>query len=165
MRQLFMTIGLALVLFVLPQTAQAQVGKNQTATIGFWANTNGQALLKTYDSALGTCLASSCPNLFGNLSGATGHQVAAYVILAKDNSGTLKGNTYAQALTTALNVWVTTTDLGWNANATGPQHYGFQQACLGARCYNVGSNLCDPWHRAAACVLAHRRVQRAGDQP
>jgi hypothetical protein len=147
MRQLFMAIGLALVLFVLPQTAQAQVdqvGKNDTATVGFWANKNGQALLSTYTatgtSSIGTCLASTYPNLFGNLSGATGSQVAAYFLKAKHASGTLIGNTYAQALATALNVWVTTTGLGWNKTATGPQHYGFQQACLGGLCYNMGNN-------------------------
>jgi hypothetical protein len=144
MRQLFIAIVLALVLFVLPQTAQAQVdqvAKGDTATIGFWANTNGQALLKSYKtSSIGTCLASTYPNLFGNLNGANGSQVAAYLLKAKHASGTLNGNTYAQALATALNVWVTTTGLGWNTTETGPQQYGFHQACLGGCCYNVGNN-------------------------
>jgi hypothetical protein len=62
------------------------------------------------------------------------------VLKAKHASGTLNGNTYAQALATALNAWVTTTGLGWNTSATGPQHYGFKQACLGGLCYNMGNN-------------------------
>src|SRR5262249_51153283 len=120
-----------------------QLAKNETATLGFWANTSGQALLKTYGSALGNWLATTYPNLFGNLSGATGTQVAAYYLLVKNNTGGVM-TTYAQALTTALNVWVTTTGLGWNTSATGPQFYGFQQGFgglgLGSVYYNVGSN-------------------------
>jgi hypothetical protein len=121
-----------------------QVAKNEAAGLGFWAGMNGQALLKTYSSALGNWLASTYSNLFGNLNGATGAQVAAYFILAKNNAGSLNGSTYALALATALDVWVTTTGLGWNTNATGPTKYGFQQGFgglgLGQVLYDVGSN-------------------------
>jgi hypothetical protein len=123
---------------------QNVVAKNDAATMGFWANNNGQALLKTYGSALGNWLASAYGNLFGNLNGATGTQVAAYFITAKTASGGLIGNTYAQALTTALDVWVTTTGLGWNTSSSGPTKFGFQQgfggAGLGSILYNVGNN-------------------------
>jgi hypothetical protein len=132
-------------------TIQNVVAKNEAATMGFWANTNGQALLKTYGTALGYWLGTTYPNLFGNLANtttpansATGTQIAAYFITAKNAAGGLIGNTYAQVLATALNVWVTTTGLGWNTSPTGPTKYGFAQgfggAGLGSILYNVGSN-------------------------
>jgi len=124
-------------------TISSGVAKNEAATMGFWANKNGQALLSTYGAALGNWLASTYPNLFGNLNGATGSQVASYFTLVKNNAGGLIGNTYAQAMTTALNTWVTTTGLGWNTNSNGPTKYGFQQGFggvgLGSDFYNVGS--------------------------
>jgi hypothetical protein len=131
-------------------TIKDQVAKNEAATMGFWANNNGQKLLKTYTSALGNWLSSTYPNLFGNLLNADGTKVAAYFILVKNNAGGLIGNTYAQALTTALNIWVTTTNDGWNgANTTKPNSptsasFGFQQGFggvgLGGILYNVGNN-------------------------
>jgi hypothetical protein len=80
-------------------TLQDQVARNGAATMGFWANSRGQALLKTYGTPLGKWLSSTYPNLFGNLGSATGSQVAAYFLLVKNKSGSLVGNTYAQALT------------------------------------------------------------------
>ena len=122
-----------------------QVVTNETATIGFWANENGQALLGTYSTALGTWLASTYKNLFGNLNGASGSQVASYFLnQVKPNASGAVYNTYAQALSTALSVWVTTTGLGWNTTATGPTKYGFMQGFggvgLGDIYYNVGTN-------------------------
>jgi hypothetical protein len=65
-------------------------------------------------------------------------------VTAKNNSGSPIGNTYAQALTDALSVWVTTSGLGWNLSSTGPTKYGFMQgfggAGLGTILYNVGNN-------------------------
>ena len=122
-----------------------QVVTNETATIGFWANKNGQALLGTYSTALGNWLASTYKNLFGNLNGASGSQVASYFLnQVKPNASGAVYNTYAQALSTALSVWVTTTGLGWNTTATGPTKYGFMQGFggvgLGDIYYNVGTN-------------------------
>ena len=122
-----------------------QVVTNETATIGFWANKNGQALLGTYSTALGNWLASTYENLFGNLNGASGSQVASYFLnQVKPNASGAVYNTYAQALSTALSVWVTTTGLGWNTTATGPTKYGFMQGFggvgLGDIYYNVGTN-------------------------
>ncbi len=126
-------------------TLTNQVAKNEAATMGFWNNKNGQALLKTYSAVLGNWLGTTYSNLFGNMVGATGTQVASYFqsIVKASASGVIY-NTYAQAFTTALDVWVTTTGLGWNTSATGPKSYGFQQGFggvgLGAVYYNVGSN-------------------------
>jgi hypothetical protein len=53
-------------------TIADQVAKNEAATLGFWANNNGQALLTTYGTALGNWLGTIYGNLFGNLTGATG---------------------------------------------------------------------------------------------
>ena len=53
-------------------------------------------------------------------------------------------NAYAQAMSTALSVWVTTSGLGWNTSPTGPTLYKFQQGFggvgLGDLYYNVGTN-------------------------
>jgi hypothetical protein len=127
-------------------TISDQLSKNEAATMGFWANNNGQALLKTYTAtgtaSLGSWLATNYPHLFGNLSGATGTQVAAYFIQVKNNAGMLIGNTYAQALAVALAEWVT--GPGWNTSANGPTKYGFTQGFgglgLGSLYFNVGNN-------------------------
>ena len=126
-------------------TAFEVVRRGEAATVGFWANSNGQTLLTSYTStALGSWLGTTYPNLFGNLNGATGQQVAAYFLVVKAAMSGSTWNTYAQSLATALSVWVTTSGLGWNTNATGPTNYGFQQgfggAGLGDIYYNVGTN-------------------------
>jgi hypothetical protein len=115
-------------------------GTLSTATIGFWHNKNGQTLLKTYGSVLGNWLASTYPNLWGNLNGATGAQVANYYSLLFQGHGGLTNNTTLQALALSLNVWVTTTGLGWNTNSSGPGHYGFQNVDLGSVSVNIGNN-------------------------
>jgi hypothetical protein len=125
-------------------TLQNVVTSGEAATKGFWANNNGQALLKTYTtSAIGNWLATTCPNLFGNLSGATGSQFGTYYLALKGASGQTN-TTMANVMSTALSVWVTTTGLGWNTSATGPTFYGFHQGFggvgLGSILYNVGSN-------------------------
>ena len=126
-------------------TAFEVVRRGEAATVGFWTNSNGQTLLTSYAStALGSWLGTTYPNLFGNLNGATGPQVAAYFLVVKAAMSGSTWNTYAQSLATALSVWVTTSGLGWNTNATGPTNYGFQQgfggAGLGDIYYNVGTN-------------------------
>ena len=98
----------------------------------------GQTLLQSYKTAdIGNFLAATCPNLFGNLKGANGTQVAAYVMKAKAaSSGAM--NDYAQTLSTALGVWVT--GGGFNAAASA-QHFVQQQGIGTAGClYNVGNN-------------------------
>src|SRR5262249_13210010 len=67
------------------------VGKGLTAGIGFWQNSNGQALLKSLNggataTALSAWLAATFPNLYGasaganNLTGKTNAQVAAFYL-------------------------------------------------------------------------------------
>jgi hypothetical protein len=141
-------------------TLQNVISKNEAATLGYWANNNGQALLKTYTGtgttgsgtasgsaglSLGYWLAKTWPNLFGNFgnttTGATGANIAAAFITAKNNSGSIPGNLYLHAFNTALDIWVTTGGLGWG---TASQNKGFMQgfggAGLGSILYNVGSN-------------------------
>ena len=54
-----------------PETATpCPVGAGQFATIGFWQNSNGQAVINSFNgsstsTALGNWLASNFPNLFG----------------------------------------------------------------------------------------------------
>jgi hypothetical protein len=122
------------------------VGKSLTGGIGFWNNSNGQALLKSFNggataTALSAWLAATFPNLYGagaganNLTGKTNAQVAAFYLSQFALSGS---KVQAQVLAVALNVYATTTPLGGNAGAA----YGFTVSAsgLGARSYNVASD-------------------------
>jgi hypothetical protein len=84
------------------------------ATIGFWHNKNGQALINSFDSGpssklLGNSLATHYPHLFGatnsytgtSLAGLTNAQVAA-AYLNTWTPGGLQKNTYVQAFAVAL---------------------------------------------------------------
>jgi hypothetical protein len=117
----------------------------QTATIGFWHNRNGQALINGFNggpnsTALSAWLATNFPNLYGagagtnNLTGETNAQVAAfYEGLFAEHGPKLD----AQVLGTALNVYATTASLG---GAAGVQ-YGFTVtvAGLGGSNFDVGA--------------------------
>lgn len=126
----------------LGQSVQA----GQSATIGFWANNNGQALIDSFNggsnsTTLADWLASSFPDMYGanagadNLTGDTNAQVVAFYLSLDDQSG-MKLD--AQVLATALNVYATTQSLGGSAAAA----YGFTVSAygLGADSQNVGSN-------------------------
>jgi hypothetical protein len=134
-------------------TLRNVVSRNEAATLGYWDNNNGQKLLKTYTNYLGTWLASTYPKLFGNLNGATGATIATYYDkIVKPGTGTNDGTLYAQVFTTALNVFVTTTGLGWNGahtvsgttSSSWSSAFGFKQgfgiAGLGDIFINVGNN-------------------------
>jgi hypothetical protein len=127
-------------------TPAAPVGPGQTATIGFWHNKNGQALINSFNgggtsTALSTWLATNFPKLYGaqaganNLAGRTNAQVEAYY-LTLFNVQDQKLN--AQVLATALNVYATTSSLG----GTAATKYGFTvtAAGLGASTWNVGAS-------------------------
>jgi hypothetical protein len=115
-----------------------------TGDAGFWHNSNGQALINSFNggstaTALSAWLATSFPNLYGvngsNLFGDTNAQVASYYqYLFSLPSPTVE----AQVLATALNVYATTQSLGGTAG----QAYGFTITAtgLGADSYNVGSD-------------------------
>ena len=114
-----------------------------TATIGFWHNKNGQALILALPNspALGNWLASNFPYLYGantstanNLTGTSNTKVASYFLTLFNVTGT---KTDAQVLAGALAAYVTSSTLA----ANGAAKYGFNvsTAGTGARTYNVGS--------------------------
>jgi hypothetical protein len=122
------------------------VHHGQTAAIGFWQNSSGQALLNglnngSSDTNLGIWLAASFPNLYGQNAGAasllgkTNAQIAAfYTTLYKTTAQKLD----AQVLALAFATYVTDVQLA----GTVAQGYGFEvtDAGVGAATYNVGSN-------------------------
>ena len=131
----------------------------QFATIGFWHNSNGQAVINSFNGsstakALGNWLASNFPNLFGgsnpyisgklsqygatSFAGLTNAQVAAVYQSLWTPNGVTK-NTYAQAFAVALGIYADTSSLGGNSTA---QSFGFSVTAAGGgpATYNVGSN-------------------------
>jgi hypothetical protein len=142
-----------------PNTTTAKLSDTATVTslgqgvvqglaggIGFWQNSNGRALINSFNggstaTALSAWLAATFPNLYGasaganNLTGKTNAQVAAFY-LSQFNLSAPK--VQAQVLATALNVYATTTSLGGNAGVA----YGFSVSAtgLGARSFNVGQD-------------------------
>lgn len=122
------------------------VHAGQTATIGFWRNKNGQALLLSLNGGatatkLGNWLATTFPNMFGagagtaNLTNATNRQVAA----AFQKWFAVKGQKLeAQVLAVAFAVYVTDSDLA----GTVATKYGFEVTStgLGAAYYNIGTS-------------------------
>lgn len=130
------------------------VSAGQAATIGFWQNKNGQALIRSLNggptsTALGNWLASQFPNMYGpaagaanDLTGRTNAQVAdIYTALFKRNANTAPygpPKLDAQVLTTALAVYVTNQSLAGSAGVS----YGFKvsDVGLGAATFNVGTN-------------------------
>jgi hypothetical protein len=123
------------------------LGKGQTATIGFWHNKNGQALINSLNGGssstlLATWLATNFPNLYGpgtganNLTGKTNADVAAYFLSIFGVSGQ---KTYAQVLAAALATYATNSTLAGGTMAAG---YGFKVSTTGtgSSMFNVGSN-------------------------
>jgi parallel beta-helix repeat protein len=126
----------------LPETF---VCSGETATIGFWQNKNGQALIKSFNGgqtskALASWLAGTLPNLYGagspnSLVGKTNADVATlFTKLFKAGGQKLD----AQVLAVALAVYSTTNTLGGTAAA----RYGFAVDAIGTghRLYNIGTN-------------------------
>ena len=127
-----------------PPPLPSPLGKGDTATIGFWHNKNGQAVIDSLNgssssTALGTWLASHFHNLFGNLNGKTNADVAAFYLANWPPSGVTL-NTYVQAFAVALACYVTSTNLaGTNATAAS---FGFNSSPGGtcAKTFNVGGD-------------------------
>src|SRR5262249_37067328 len=122
------------------------VQTSQSAGIGFWKSTSGQALINSFNGgstsiSLSSWLAATLPDIYGasagshNLTGATNAQVAAFYLSLLSVQGPKLD---AQLMATALNVYATTTSLGGTAAAA----YGFDITGygLGASSYNVGPN-------------------------
>src|SRR5579883_2130998 len=126
--------------------AAPPIACGDTATIGFWHNQNGQALIDSLNggpnaTALGNWLATEFPYLYGpnagsgnNLAGKTNAQVAAYYmsVFGSDKTG-------AQIMAGALAAYVTSTGL---AGGTGAAGYGFNTSAIGTggHAYNVGTS-------------------------
>lgn len=129
-----------------PNSTGTAVHAGQTATIGFWRNKNGQALLLSLNGGptstnLGNWLATNFPKMFGSLAGAnslankTNQQVAG----AFQKWFAVKGQKLeAQVLAVAFAVYVTDSDLA----GTVATKYGFEVTTtgLGAAYYNVGTS-------------------------
>ncbi len=123
------------------------VGTGDTATIGFWHNKNGQALIRSVNGGpsatkLATWLATNFPCLFGanatsprNLTGKTNTDVAALFLTLFNVTG---AKTDAQILGGAIASYVTNSTL---AGGTYAAPYGFNVSTNGTgwKTYNTGS--------------------------
>jgi hypothetical protein len=128
-----------------PSTGGVRSG--QTATIGFWNNRNGQALIRSLNGGeastrLGNWLAATLPNLYGSTAGAnalggkTNAQVAAYFQSLFVRQGP---KAEAQVLATALAVYVTNATL--NDTGAGAQSgFVITATGLGTATWDVGDN-------------------------
>ena len=118
-----------------PQTNH--IGRGDTATIGFWHNKNGQALINAMPNspALGNWLASSFPCLYGNLAGKSDSQIAAQFLTYFNVTGT---KTKAQVLGAALACYVTSSTLSGTTIA-GKYGFNLSPGGTGGKTYNVGS--------------------------
>jgi uncharacterized repeat protein (TIGR01451 family) len=127
------------------QSNSQALARGDTATIGFWHNRNGQALITSLNGGstaknLANWLATNFQYLYGahsshNLTGKTNADVAALFLQFFSVSGM---KTDAQILGGALAVYVTNSNLAGNTAAG----YGFNVSSTGtgAKTYNVGSN-------------------------
>jgi protocatechuate 3,4-dioxygenase beta subunit len=117
------------------------------ATIGFWQNKNGQALLKSLNggptaTALGNWLGTAFPNLYGasacanNLLGKSNSYIASFFVSKFKLTGM---KLQAQVLAVAFGVYATNSTLAGGAMAA---KYGFEVSTggLGAATYNIGSS-------------------------
>jgi hypothetical protein len=129
-----------------PPSAGAVVA-GETASIGFWQNKNGQALIRAVNGGpaatqLGNWLAATFPNMYANLAGQTNDQVAAfYKTLFARTGQTAPGGppkTDAQVLATALAAYVTQQSMAGTTAAS----YGFLVTAsgVGTRTFNVGGD-------------------------
>ncbi len=118
----------------------SQLGHGSTATIGFWHNKNGQALILSLNGGpsstlLGNWLAANFPGLYGCLNGLTNTQIAQLFLTDFNVTG---ANVDAQVLATALAVYSTNSTL---AGGTQAAQYGFtvNSTGTGSKLFNVGN--------------------------
>ncbi|MCK4602510.1 MAG: hypothetical protein KAU28_08595 [Phycisphaerae bacterium] len=133
--------------------AGSQVVAGQTATIGFWQNKNGQALLKSINGGsdstqLGNWLAATFPNIYGaqagasNLTGKTNAEIADFYHtlfrMKKNNEVSGPAKVDCQVMATALAVYVTNSSLAGDTATS----YGFlvTEYGVGVALFNVGSS-------------------------
>lgn len=123
-----------------PPPPTYQLSSGMTATIGFWHNKNGQALILGLNGGstapnLANFLKTNYPNLFGCYSLATNQDVANLFLTFFNQKGQ---KLQAQILGAALATYVTDASLAGNNAAA----YGFKVSQFGSgqATYNVGSN-------------------------
>jgi hypothetical protein len=127
-------------------TPPTPLTRGDAATIGFWNNKNGQAVINTVTGTptLANWLATNFSSLFGSFGGQTNAQVAADFGTAFGNVGGVQGNTFAQAFAVGLACYVTSTSLGGNSLVGSglAAKYGFNVSLAGTcgKTYNVGNN-------------------------
>jgi hypothetical protein len=119
-----------------------QLSSGDTATIGFWQNKNGQALITAGGSQLASWLTSNFSNVFGNtLAGASGSDVASFYRdqlfkqQSKKSAGPAKVD--AQFMAVALATYFTSGILAGQAATA----YGFNvtDTGIGTKIVNVGT--------------------------
>jgi hypothetical protein len=121
----------------LPTPPTTTLGHGDTATIGFWHNKNGQALILAMPSpGLGNWLATNYPCMFGNLKNQPNTVVAAQFQIYFNVTGQ---KTYAQVMAGALADFVTSTTLSGGTKAA-PYGFNTSPGGTGAKSFNVGSN-------------------------
>jgi hypothetical protein len=135
-----------LMAFAVPSYADVIPG--EFATIGFWHNANGQAVIKSFGCTsstgtssagmtLGQWLHCNFCNLFPGCASETNPQVAANFQTAHSLVG-LQGNTYAKAFSVPLGCCASTIGLCFNSTAA---QCGFIATVdSGKETYNVGNN-------------------------
>jgi hypothetical protein len=116
------------------------LGRGDTATIGFWHNKNGQALIDSLNGGpkstlLATYLATTYPCLYGSLTGKDNADVAKLFLTYFGVTGQ---KTQAQILAGALAAYATDSALA--GTVAGPYGFKVTSAGTGADTYNVGSN-------------------------
>jgi hypothetical protein len=130
--------------FTITQSSTGGISGGDAATIGFWHNKNGQALILSLNGgssskALANWLATEFPYLYGahssnNLTNKTNADVAALFLTFFGQSGQ---KTSAQIMSGALAAYVTSSTLA----GTNAVKYGFNSspAGTGSKTWNVGS--------------------------
>jgi hypothetical protein len=122
-------------------TTTTPLDSGDTATIGFWHNKNGQALINALNggptaTALGNTLATNFPHMYASLAGKSNSYIANLFLTYFNASGQ---KTNAQVLAGALAAYVTN---GILANGTIAHQYGFDVSTYGTgiKTFNVGTN-------------------------
>jgi choice-of-anchor A domain-containing protein len=127
-------------------TSIVQIGSGDAATIGYWHNNNGQALIDEMNGGatatnLANWLATNFPYLYGtkssnNLTGKTNVEVAALFLTFFGESGQ---KTDAQVMAGALAVYVTEPSLA-DSNIAGSQGFNVSTTGTAAKSINVGTD-------------------------
>jgi hypothetical protein len=125
-----------------PPPPNTTLGKGMTATIGFWHNKNGQALINSFNggsnsTALANYLATTYPKLYGCLANKSNADIAALFLTDFSVQG---AKVDAQVLAVALATYATNSTLAGGTQAT---QFGFQVSSTGVTLnalFNVGND-------------------------